>query len=87
MRKDRSDVVVGKLNEEVIRQLRDLAKSEAAAGYTEAEPADDDGVRLPSSWVSSEYCATGTGHGGFEAFNPEEACLEAATMVVPSSEV
>ncbi|TVU37351.1 hypothetical protein EJB05_10660 [Eragrostis curvula] len=70
----------GKLDEEVIRQLCELAKSEAAA-YAEVEPPADD-EHLPS-WASSEYAAIG--HAGFKAFNPE-ACQEAASMAVPSCE-
>ncbi|TVT97987.1 hypothetical protein EJB05_56702 [Eragrostis curvula] len=67
----------GKLDEEVIRQLGELAKSEAAAAaYAEVEPPAGD-EQLPS-WASSEYAI---GHGGFEAFNQE-----AASMAVPSCE-
>ncbi|OEL28943.1 hypothetical protein BAE44_0010040 [Dichanthelium oligosanthes] len=66
----------GKLTEEAIRQLGELAKSEAAAmAYAEAEPAD--GEQLPS-WASSEY---GIGDGDFGDFDTE-ACHEAATMAV-----
>lgn len=68
----------GELNEEVLRQLGELAKSEAAA-YVEAEPAGD---QLPS-WASSEYAI---GHGDFGAFGTE-ASHEAASMDVPSCQV
>ncbi|CAN6200183.1 unnamed protein product [Urochloa humidicola] len=62
----------GKLNEEVIRQLRELARSEAAAmAYTEA-----------NFGASSEY---GIGIGDFGAFDTE-ACNESASMPVPSCE-
>uniref|UniRef100_A0A0A9DY16 CCT domain-containing protein n=1 Tax=Arundo donax TaxID=35708 RepID=A0A0A9DY16_ARUDO len=69
----------GKLNEEVIRQLGELAKLEAAAACAEAEPAD--GEQLPS-WASSEYAI---GHGDFGVFDTD-ACHEAASMAVPSCE-
>ncbi|RCV14405.1 hypothetical protein SETIT_2G423300v2 [Setaria italica] len=60
----------GKLAEEVIRQLGELAKSEAAAEAAEAE-------QFPS-WASSEY---GIGDGDFEVFHNK-----AASMSVPSCE-
>lgn len=65
----------GELNEEVLRQLGELAKSEAAV-YAEAEPAGD---QLPS-WESSEHAIIG--YGDFGAFG-----TEAASMDVPSCEV
>ncbi|CAN6176566.1 unnamed protein product [Urochloa humidicola] len=62
----------GKLTEEVIRQLRELARSEAAAmAFTEA-----------NFGASSEH---GIGIGDFGAFDTE-ACHEAASMPVPSCE-
>ncbi|RLN33407.1 zinc finger protein CONSTANS-LIKE 13-like isoform X1 [Panicum miliaceum] len=68
----------GKLTEEVIWQLGELAKSEAAAmAFSEAEPAD--GEHLPS-WASSEYY--GIGDGDFGAFDTD-ACHEAGSMAVP----
>ncbi|CAL5085312.1 unnamed protein product [Urochloa decumbens] len=71
----------GKLTEEVIRQLRELARSEAATmAYAEAEAAD--GEHQFPSWASSEY---GIGIGDFGAFDTE-ACHEAASMSVPSYE-
>ncbi|CAL5071279.1 unnamed protein product [Urochloa decumbens] len=71
----------GKLTEEVIRQLRELARAEAAAmAYAEAEAAD--GEHQFPSWASSEY---GIGIGDFGALDTE-ACHEAASMSVPSYE-
>lgn len=69
----------GKMTEEVIRQLGELAKSEAAAmAYTEvAEPAD-------AFWASSEY---GIRDGDFEAFDTEACHDAAASMSVPCCEV
>nr|CAB3455259.1 unnamed protein product [Digitaria exilis] len=64
----------GKMTEEVIRQLGELAKSEAAAmDYTEA---------ADTFWASSEY---GIGDGDFGAFDTD-ACHDAATMPVPCCE-
>jgi hypothetical protein len=59
------------VGEEVLRQLGDLAKSEARG----VVPAD--GEHLPS-WASSSDCSTG--HRGF---NPPESCREAPGMAVP----
>ncbi|KAL6657411.1 hypothetical protein ACP70R_005191 [Stipagrostis hirtigluma subsp. patula] len=70
----------GELNEEVIRQLGELAKAEAAAAYAEAEPTGGD--QLPA-WALSEYAV---GHGDFGAFGTDDACHEAASMDVPSCE-
>ncbi|XP_047069862.1 zinc finger protein CONSTANS-LIKE 13-like isoform X2 [Lolium rigidum] len=50
----------GEPDGEVIRQLRELAKSEVAAAYVEAEPASD----LMHPWASSGY---DFGHGNFGA--------------------
>ncbi|GJN10767.1 hypothetical protein PR202_ga28889 [Eleusine coracana subsp. coracana] len=66
----------GKLDGEVLRQLGELAKSEAA----EVEPVD--GEQLPS-WASPD-CAIG--HAGFEALNPE-ACQDASSLAVPTCEL
>ncbi|KAF8760553.1 hypothetical protein HU200_010023 [Digitaria exilis] len=64
----------GKMTEEVIRQLGELAKSEAAAmDYMEA---------ADTFWASSEY---GIGDGDFGAFDTD-ACHDAATMPVPCCE-
>nr|CAB3458897.1 unnamed protein product [Digitaria exilis] len=65
-----------KMTEEAIRQLGELAKSEAAAmAYTEAEAAD-------AFWASSDY---GVGDGDFGALDTD-ACHDAATMPVPCCE-
>uniref|UniRef100_A0ACD5Z1C9 Uncharacterized protein n=1 Tax=Avena sativa TaxID=4498 RepID=A0ACD5Z1C9_AVESA len=66
----------GELDGEVLRQLGELAKSEAAAAYVEAEPA---GHLLPP-WASSGY---GFGHGGFGDLGTEAVSEEAASITVP----
>ncbi|KAM0839293.1 hypothetical protein ACQ4PT_060409 [Festuca glaucescens] len=61
---------------EVIRQLGELAKSEVAAAYVEAEPTSD----LMPPWASSGY---GFGHGDFTALGTEAVSEEAASIAVP----
>lgn len=65
----------GELDGEVLRQLGELAKSEAAVAYVEAEPAGD----LLPPWASSGY---GFGHGDFGALGTE-AVNETASIAVP----
>jgi hypothetical protein len=66
----------GEPDGEVIRQLSELAKSEVAAAYVEAEPTCD----LMPPWASSGY---GFGHGDFGALGTEAVSEEAPSVVVP----
>ncbi|WVZ66992.1 hypothetical protein U9M48_016139 [Paspalum notatum var. saurae] len=75
----------GELTEEVIRQLGELAKSEAAAYAAEMEMEAADGEQqLPSWWAPSHF--TTAGHGDFWAFDTAEACNGAATVAVTPCE-
>lgn len=75
--KNRSISPDGKLNEEILRQLGELAESDggvqASAGREEAEQAGGD--QFPS-WASPQYA---TGHGNFGTENNHEV----ATMPTP----
>ncbi|CAM0907315.1 unnamed protein product [Alopecurus aequalis] len=66
----------GELDSEVLRQLGELVKSEAAAAYVEAKPAGDP---LPP-WASSDF---GFGHGDFRAIGAEAVSKEAASIDEP----
>ncbi|KAM0860176.1 hypothetical protein ACQ4PT_046723 [Festuca glaucescens] len=63
----------GELDGEVLRQLGELAKSEVAAAYVEAEPASD----LLPPWASACY---GFGHGDLGPLGTEAIREEAASI-------
>ncbi|XP_062208893.1 uncharacterized protein LOC133910553 [Phragmites australis] len=77
--KNRSIPSEGKINEEILRQLGELAESDggvqAAAGHEDAEQAGD---QFPS-WAPPQYI---TGHGSFGRENSREV----ATMPTPGYE-
>lgn len=68
----------GKMNEEVIRQLGELAKSDGGAQIAAHEEAEQTSDQFPS-WAPSQYI---TGHGNFGAENTHEV----ATMPTPGYE-